>query len=112
MSIRVVERGIAPDDGGHGEVGVRSQTIGRDVIVRWFCGDKRTFEPDDVRTIVACLDVISDFPEMWLQATDIQGRDVYLIVVDEKLYANTEPAKPDAGIDWQEMKKVLGKAIK
>lgn len=111
MSIRIVERAIAADDDS-GQVGVRTEFFGHDVIVRWFCGDTRTFTPAEVEHTVRCLDVLEEFPDVWFDHCDSRGVRFVARVVDGNLYANTGPSGDTVCIDWQEMKTVLAKAVK
>lgn len=111
MSIRVVERAVEAVDGG-GQVGVRTELFGNDVIVKWFCGDTRTFTPDEIDNVVRCLDVMESFPDVWFQHQDSRSRVFFARIVDGSLYADTSPGGDGERIDWKEMKKVLAKAVK
>lgn len=110
MSIRVLERVVQTDD-GEGAVGVRRDLFGTGLTVTWFCGDKRTFTPGDIESLIRCVEALAPFPDVWLQASDSASRTFYMQLKDNELHANTEPAAR-SGINWEELKKVLAKAIK
>lgn len=111
MSIRVVERAIITGDES-GQVGVRRELFGTNVTVKWFCGDSRTFTPAEIKSIVRCLDVLGEYPDVWFAHTDSRGERFVARIHDGMLHASVLPEGDGAGIDWVEMKKALAKAVK
>lgn len=110
MSIRVVERAVITEDDRR--VGIRRELFGTNVTVKWFCGDARTFTPAEIESIVRCLDVLGEYPDVWFAHEDSRGGQFVARVHDGMLHASVRPEEDGAGIDWVEMKKALAKAVK
>lgn len=112
MSVRVVEQAVAAVAGTR-EVSVRRE--GDRVVVRWFCGDARSFTPADLREAVANADRVRAHGDVWLEMADSDGRRFAVNVVDGGLVAENSSGDPSAydgqgRVQWEPLKKALKKA--
>lgn len=103
---RCIERVIDVD--GDQSIGVRAEDYG--VTVTWFCGDKRRFSEDDLHQIIEDLELLSEFPDVWLDARDSDGSRFMAQVIDGELYANDHAAQGSC-VPWKELKKTARKMI-
>lgn len=110
MSIRIVERAVAGDNG---EIGVRRAIFGKEVTVRWFCGETRTFTQQRLRTMIELVDVFAeDHPDVWLESCDTYGERFAVNVVNGQLHGNIGPNNDAANsVPWKSFRKALKKAL-
>lgn len=111
MTLTVTGYTISNDGSGSGEVRVRQED--HDIIVRWLCGDTRTFTKSDLKTIVEQIDAVVDIGE-WLGLDDSLGDGFYVKVIDGQLFASDQPSNvlPWTAIDWTEIRKAIKKTAK
>lgn len=105
---RVVERAI-PADGG--EVGVRVE-FGGNLVIKWLCGDTRTFDAAKLAETIADIELFVECPDVWYEGVDSRGRMFYAKVVAGELYANTVTADGSHHVNWVDLKRALKKMAK
>lgn len=87
MSAVVTERTVRNE---HGEVRVRERE--GDIDVCWFCGDTRTFLPDELKQHLKTLEALRAHPDVWLDLQDRYEDSFVVRVVDGQLQAADSPA--------------------
>lgn len=109
MSI-VIERGIIDDNDNLFSVRRHGDNI---IIVTWPCGDNRYFTLPELGDVIADLDTLSDYPDVWLGCRDMHAGTFFARVVNGVLFADTHPGITNAcGVPWPEMRKTLFKMMK
>lgn len=104
---RVVERAVPNDEGR--VVGVR-----RDngyIAITWFCGDSRSFRPEDLLAVIEHVELLADHEDVWMESTDSNGESFFARIVGDHLTANTR-ASDGRAIPWKALKKAMKKAAK
>jgi hypothetical protein len=101
---RVVERAIEVEDGTR--IGVRAQP-GR-IVVRWFCGEKRSFSPEQLAHTIGDLELLEPYPDVWVECVDSDGCAFMAQLRDGELHANQLPIE-GGHVPWRALKKTLKK---
>lgn len=103
---RVIER-IVDVDGHENGIGVRAEPHG--LVITWFCGDRRTFNEDDLRQTIDDLELLADYPDVWLDGRDSHGQSFTARIADGQLRADTRPGDHASRVPWKDLKKTLRK---
>jgi hypothetical protein len=109
MSIRIVERAVDSPDGR--TVGVRRAIFSSEIIVKWLCGDKREFSAQDLQDTIDYLDLLKEYPGVWLAHQDSSGHRFMARIVDGMLEADTTAFGDGASVSWDDLKTALHKAM-
>lgn len=106
---RVVERAVPASDWG--EVGVRAES-GDQIVVKWLCGETRTFDREQLRGIIDDLELLQQYPDVWFEGRDAYGSRFAARVLDGRFYADSVPRQTDGGscVPWKALRKALVKA--
>lgn len=120
MSVTVTERSIdnVANPGYGGDVRVRTNSDSS-VTVTWFCGDTRTFNQDDIPTVLTALGTLVDHSDVVLSGNDYRGLKYFVRVVDGVLFADTvgtslaslDTTDASRGIRAKDLRRALRKAV-
>lgn len=111
MSVRATAWDITSDD--H-TVGV---TAGHDyIVVRWCCGDTRTFGPELLSEQLAHMALLAPFDDVWFADEDSLHHPFLTRIVGGYLYADDAARDVDEDdgsfrVRWKSLSKVLDRAI-
>lgn len=113
MSVRVSALEVDAADGNGGHVKISRGTVDR-VVVTWFCGDTRTFTPDDLRAMVNMLDKLAVVGDVPLRHKDTHGHMVCAAIIDGNLHADThlrESMATTRYVPWPDMKNAIRRML-
>ena len=89
MSLRATEYAIDDDVDG-GVITIRRENARN--VLRFPCGEQREFSDDDLAHTLACIEALTDAPDVWLKLTDSDTRSFAVRTMDGKI--EMEPSVP------------------
>lgn len=105
-SLRVCKMAVT----GHDGVEMFVERAASDLVrVQWFCGDEKTLSFANLEQIVANVEGMKAFPDVWVTHEDHTGGKFVTRLEDGFLFADYQPSTRDRCVEWAALRKALKK---
>lgn len=104
MSVLTAARHVRNDEGDDVTI---SSTYG-EIVVRWYCGDTRTFKPKAIENVFEHLKLLRDHPDAKMTIVDARDTPIDVRIVDGKLFVASSGTPVDVG----DLRKAVKRTVK